>query len=316
MKNQSTHALQTPPFGSRCLGGVGLLALVAAATACEVEVASSAPSGDEGRSGAGGAIVGTGGGAPSDGGGGGAGGEMTVDPCAPDPCLNGGTCSAVAALPMCDCEGTGFRGDTCHIPIPPSISVSWDDGATLGATDVAGLPPTTGWNNALGFGPGQADQGVNGDLLDAGGAMTGVSVSWACQDVEATTPSGGPSSDHTMMAMGCRSWTGQGDASFTFENLNAHFPDGYDVVVYIGRGGGFPENHTASFTLDVGQDSVTGIVMPSFDGTYDVIEGNGDSGNRRVSETHAEDTLTIALAATGGANLSTAAVNGVQFIAR
>lgn len=238
------------------------------------------------------------------------------DPCDPNPCMNGGTCSAPADAPVCDCDGTGFRGDTCETAIPSTIGVSWDDSPTLEETDEAGQTPTASWNNALGAGPGQGDDGMKADLVGADGVATGVAVSWSCQDIETTTLSGGPSADHTMMLQGCRSWQGMGDATFTIENLNAHFPDSYDVVVYIGRGGGFPASHMATFTLDVGSDSVMGAVMPTFDGTYDLLEGAGDGGNYYVSPMHTEDTLTLDLAATGAATLPTAAVNGIQLIAR
>jgi len=224
-------------------------------------------------------------------------------------------CSVVDNLAVCDCAGTGFGGEVCDVALPPSVSVSFDDNATLAALDVAGDPQTTGWNNALGAGPGQGADGTLADLLDEGGASTGVSIDWSCQDIEVTPLSGGSAADQAMMGQGCRAWMGMGDATITLHGLNAHFASGYTVIAYVGHGGGFPTDHTATFTLNVGADTVSGAVLAAFDGTFDTLDGAGDAGNVYVSSAHTEDDLVITLAATGNATLPTAAINGLQVLA-
>ena len=118
------------------------------------------------------------------------------------------------------------------------MSVYFDDGATLGADVAAGDPAVVGWNNAKGAGAGQGDDGVRA-LTDEAGAATGITVAWSCQDIEVTPETGdGTVGDRTMMALGCRSWMGMGDAAFALTGLAAAFPNGYDVIAYVGHGGG------------------------------------------------------------------------------
>ncbi len=54
--------------------------------------------------------------------------------------------------------------------------------------------------------------------------------------------------------------------------------------------------------------------MPSFDGTWDLLTGDADRGNWYVSPIRTDDEVTITLAATGGATLATAAINGISIV--
>lgn len=242
--------------------------------------------------------------------------DAAPTPCDPNPCLNSGVCTPEDTTFTCDCSGTGYAGDRCDSSLP--ISVSFDDVASLDPTEAAGRPAseTLQWNNARGAGAGQGDDGVLADLVDSDNAVSGVSVAWTCQDIEVTNVTGGSTGSQAMMTQGCRSWLGMGDATITFSGLDAHFPNGYDVVLFIGHGCGFPSDHQATFTLTVGADTLMDSVLPTFDGTFDGLDGAGDPGNVYVSAMHSTDELIIGMAATGAAQLPTAAVNGIQLVAR
>ena len=242
-------------------------------------------------------------------------GTTMTDVCEPNPCLNGGVCSDVGGVPECDCTDTGYTGDLCETALIAPVSVNFDDTATLAAADIAGQVQTTNWNNALGAGVGQGDEGALADLADEDAAATGISLSWSCQDIEVTPITGGTAGDQAMMGMGCRSWMGMGDATVTVSGINAHFTTPYTLVVYVGQGGGFPADHTANFTLGVGTTNVDGQVLAGFDGTWDDLAGSGDPGNIYTSAGHTENELVLTMAATGNAQLPTAAINGIQLIA-
>src|SRR5207244_2935771 len=86
----------------------------------------------------------------------------------------------------------------------------------------------------------------------------------------------------------------------------ARLAPGYHFVVYIGRGGGFPTTHSATFDLTIGtQATLSGSVMPTFDGTWNPLAGGGDQGNYYVGTTQTADTITITIVATGNAALPT-----------
>jgi len=48
--------------------------------------------------------------------------------CLPEPCSNGGVCAHISWGFTCDCNGTGFGGDTCNTPLPvgPACTVIGD----------------------------------------------------------------------------------------------------------------------------------------------------------------------------------------------
>ena len=238
--------------------------------------------------------------------------ETNINDCSPNPCMHGGTCTDAIASFTCSCID-GYFGTDCSTN-PPNLSINWDDSATLLSSVAAGYAPVSNWNSASGDGPGQGDNGTKSALVDSSGNATGVGVTWQGQDIEATTITGGSAGDQTMMAEGVRSWQGHGDASITLTGLAAQYPAGYRVIVYVGRGGGYPPTHSASFNLTVGTDSITGHVMPSFDGTWDLLTGGDDAGNYYLSTPQTTDTLAITIAATGSATLPTAAINGLSLI--
>ena len=248
--------------------------------------------------------------------------------CANGTCGGHGTCADAAGPASCTCDA-GYAGASCGacdsgyvaganstcVAAPDTVAIRWSDSTTLGAADVAGFVPVANWNNALGAGPGQGDNGTKSGLKNRNGLATSVGVTWASQDVELTTITGGGAGDQKMMGEGIRSWLSQGNASLTFTGLGVAFPGGYRMVIHVGRGGGFPTNHSANFTLTAGTDAaVTGKVMPVFDGTWDRLTGGSDAGNYYLSGTQSADSATVSLAATGGATLPTAAINGIEFI--
>ena len=243
-------------------------------------------------------------------------------------CSGHGECSDSSGTATCAC-GAGYDGASCSecdpgyapggegtcVLAPDTVAIRWSDSSTLAAGDVAGYVPVKNWNNALGKGPGQGDNGAKSELVNGGGFVTVVSVIWDSQDVELTTITGGGAGDQKLMGEGIRSWQGQGNASLTFSGLDSAFPDGYRMVIHVGRGGGYPTNHSANFTLTAGTDAaITGKVMPVFDGTWDLLTGGTDAGNYFVSSTQSAATATVSIAATGGATLPTAAINGIEFI--
>ena len=95
------------------------------------------------------------------------------------------------------------------------------------------------------------------------------------------------------------------------QGLKAVFAGGYTVVVYVGDGG-WPGDHSATFNLTIGGDTLAGAVLPAFDGTFDSLDGSGDGGNVWTSATLTDDELTLTIAATGNATVPTAAINGIQ----
>ncbi|XP_071125494.1 lactadherin-like isoform X2 [Mytilus edulis] len=56
-----------------------------------------------------------------------------VDPCSPDPCLNGGTCSAASSSYTCACA-SGYTGSTCNTAVQMSEE---DTGLSNG--EIAGI---------------------------------------------------------------------------------------------------------------------------------------------------------------------------------
>ena len=231
--------------------------------------------------------------------------------CGNEAVCSGGTCTVISLIDA----GNQSNVDAATADAAPpvnAVSINFDDTASVGSEVAAGKVPTTNWNNALGDGPGQGSNGTLA-LEDEHGFAGGANAMWQCQDIEVTPETGsGTAGDQAMMSEGCRSWMGQGDASITLTGLATEFPNGYDVVLYIGHGGGFPTDHMATFALAVGDDSITGEVESSFDGSFVTLTGGANAGNIYVSNDHSENSLLITLAATGNATLPTAAVNGIQ----
>lgn len=56
----------------------------------------------------------------------------TADPCSPNPCLNGGTCTAPSGSATCACAG-GFTGATCAQHLPTAVALQPPASPTAGA---------------------------------------------------------------------------------------------------------------------------------------------------------------------------------------
>ena len=206
--------------------------------------------------------------------------------------------------------------DDVRYPFPEGtevISVNFGDGGTaMGAGADAGIdvPRKENWNNAIG------DNGMLTNIVDHRGTKVVVNMTWSCQDEDATTITGGTPGDQTMMAEGARSWKeaagGAGvNCTLVFSNLLSVFDAPYNLYVYIGRGGGWPDTSGNSFTLTAGTNALTGWTLAGFDGTWNKCMGGGDAGNWCVISC-VEDTLQVDLVAGAGKTLNTAAINGLQ----
>ncbi len=163
-----------------------------------------------------------------------------VDPCAPSPCVNGGSCGAVDGVAVCTCAGA-WTGPTCATPAACDAGSFHDGTACVSCAPIAGCAEVTcaGANTSVctrcaeGFEPDgdacRASDDCAGDPCGAHGACTDLPGAYRCtcddgfyDDARTCAPC--PSVPH------CAAWSCSGPADSRCDRCEA----GWE---HDGRGG-------------------------------------------------------------------------------
>jgi len=202
----------------------------------------------------------------------------------------------------------------------------------LAPGDVAGYVPVASWNNAGG------KTGSIASLLDQNAAATGVSITWSletanddCTDPTAAATAG----DQKLFAGGARSMgfsyqSNYQSSQWRIDNLNAAFPGGYTVYIYLGDNGYSFMAGSGSMYISQGSDFTTAYINDpasppasyyskldystpnnyGFNGTYTV------GTNYVASASMANDSICVTTWVTGknGTTWGSTEVPGIQIV--